>query len=196
MGQKPANRYPYVRPPDIPVSFDLDRRSVEKVIPDEWRALERRTNSRRSDTERRTMARRSGIDRRSTERRRAEPGSDRRYRERRRSEGRRGTYLREKLTQFAIENRSLLAAKIPKEQVSATYTYECERRAPGTYRVHAYENGAYAGSYPVYRNEANSEFLCTCTTFLMSLPSASNGCQHTQRVLEFTRTPSSHPPNK
>jgi len=173
---------------DVVVPFGCDRRVTKREVDPQWAALERRSkNDRRGGTDRRQRERRSGHDRRSPERLRAEVHrGDRRMTERRRMEGRRGGYYRSHLMMFARDGKEVTARLMPSEDVVSTREYHCARQSPGIYHVHAYDQGEYVGTYPVYRNEVNSTFLCTCAKFLLQFPNITRPCAHVKQVERFT----------
>jgi len=182
-----------VRPAaDVAVPFGCDRRTTELKDGFQWSALERRSGrDRRGVEKRRHHERRSGRERRSAERVRAEAHHrDRRTAERRCGEGRRGRYFRDKLTAFAHDNKEAVARLLPPDDVVTTRDYDCSRRSPRVYQVHAYDRGGYIGAYPVYRNEVDSSYLCTCAGFILQLPGDTGSCVHVRRVEQFTGRPS------
>jgi len=178
---------------DVAVPFGCDRRIKDREFDPQWSALERRSGSeRRCEIERRHLERRSGHDRRSPERLRAEAHAvDRRTAERRRTEGRRGGYFRTQLLTAARDSKEVAARLLLSDDVVTTREYHCSRQSPRVYHVHAYEQGEYVGTYPVYRNEVNGTFLCTCAKFLLQFPNVTSPCVHVQRVEQFTGTKSS-----
>ena len=177
---------------DVVVPFGCDRRVTKREVDPQWAALERRSGyDQRSKIVRRQRERRSGNDRRSPERLRAEAHrGDRRTVERRKTEGRRGGYFRGRLMMFARDSEEVSSRLMPSTNVASNREYHCSRQSPRVYHVHAYDHGEYVGTYPVYRNEVNSTFLCTCADFLLLFPAITSPCVHIQRVEEFTSGPS------
>ena len=177
---------------DVVVPFGCDRRVTKREVGPQWAALERRSGyDRRCGTDRRLREQRSGRDRRSPERLRAEAHrGDRRMMERRKMEGRRGGHFRSRLMMFARDSKEVSARLILPEDVVSTREYHCSRQSPRIYHVHAYDQGEYVGTYPVYRNEVNGTFMCTCAKFLLQFPDITRPCAHVQRVEEFTGGPS------
>ena len=177
---------------DVVVPFGCDRRVTKREIDPQWAALERRSGyDRRDGADRRQWERRSGRDRRSPERLRAEAHlGDRRTVERRRIEGRRGGHFRSQMMMFASDSKEVASRLMLPTNVVATREYHCSRQSPRVYHVHAYDHGEYVGTYPVYRNEVNSSFMCTCANFMLQFPETASPCVHIQRVEEFTSGPS------
>jgi len=87
---------------------------------------------------------------------------------------------------FARDGKEVTARLMPSEDVVSTREYHCTRQSPGIYHVHAYDRSEYVGTYPVYRNEVNGTFLCTCAKFLLQFPNVTRPCVHIEQVEQFT----------
>ena len=177
---------------DVVVPFGCDRRVTKREVDPQWAALERRSkDNRRCVVDRRERERRDGRDRRSPERLRAEAHrGDRRIVERRRREGRRGGYFRSQMMMFDRDSKEVSSRLMLPANVISTREYHCSRQSSRVYHVHAYDQGEYVGTYPVYRNEVNSSYMCTCANFMLQFPATTGPCIHIQRVEEFTGGPS------
>ena len=88
---------------------------------------------------------------------------------------------------FSRNGNETSSRLLPPDDIVASREYHCVRHSPGVYHVHAYQQGEYVGTYTVYRDEASSEFLCTCAKFLLGFPNVDATCTHINRVKLFTR---------
>jgi len=87
---------------------------------------------------------------------------------------------------FARDSKEVAARLMLPDDTVTGREYHCSRVSSRVYHVHAYDQGEYVGTYPVYRNEVNGTFLCTCAKFLLQFPEVTSPCVHVRRVEQFT----------
>ena len=87
---------------------------------------------------------------------------------------------------FARDSKEVAARMMLPDDTVTSLEYHCSRVSPRVYHVHAYDHGEYVGTYPVYRNEVNGTFLCTCAKFLLQFPEVTSPCVHVRQVEQFT----------